>query len=571
MTAIIHCLRVWRHYLLGSRFSIKTDNVATSYFQSQKKLTHKQARWQDFLAEFDFVLEYRLGKANVVADALSRKSELASISSALGDLPTRIKEGLDYDPMTKELAKLAEQGKTRQFWLEDGLLYTKRRRLYVPKWGDLRRDLIRECHDTKWAGHPGQRRTRALLESSYFWPQMRDQVELYVKTCLVCQQDEVENKQPAGLLEPLPVAERPWNSITMDFISALPKSDGFGSIMVVIDRFSKYGTFIPCPKDCTAEEAARLFFKNVVKYWGLPRHIISDRDPRFTGRLWTELFKLLGSELHFSTSFHPQTDGQTETVNALLECYLRHFVSANQRDWAKLLDVSQFSYNLQQSEVTGKSPFELVMGQQPTTPHTLQQSLNKGKSPAATKMVKSWGEHMDLARAQLEKAQRRMKKWADAKRRKQEYSIGDKVLIKILPHQFKAFRGVHKGLIRKYEGPFSIIARVGKVSYRLNLPNTLKIHPVFHVSMLKPYFPDLEDTSRGDSYRAPPIVTSFDKEIDEVLAKRIERRRGVQPSTQYLIKWKGLPETEATWETKEDLWQFRNLLQQFELMRASTN
>ncbi|XP_073138481.1 uncharacterized protein [Henckelia pumila] len=192
------------------------------------------------------------------------------------------------------------------------------------------------------------------------------------------------------------------------------------------------------------------------------------------------------------------------------------------------MDVAQFSYNLQQSEATGKSPFELVMGQQPTTPHTLQISFSKGQSPAATKMAKSWSEHMDLARVHLEKAQRRMKKWADAKR------------------------------------------RVGKVSYRLDLPNTLKIHPVFHVSMLKPYYPDEEDTSRGDSHRAPPVVTtSFDKDVEEVLAKRIERRRGVQPSTQYLIKWKGFPESEATWETKHDLWQFKELLHQFEATRAS--
>ncbi|KZV54874.1 hypothetical protein F511_37192, partial [Dorcoceras hygrometricum] len=244
-----------------------------------KKLSPKKSRWQDFLAEFDYVLEYRSGKANVVADALSRKAELASISTVLGDLPTRIKEGLGHDSVAKELVKLAEQGKTRQFWLEDGLLYTQGRRLYVPKWEDLRKDLIRECHDTKWAGHPGQKHTRDLLESPYFWPQMRDQVELYVKTCLVCQQDKVENKQPAGLLEPLPASEHPWDSITLDFISSLPKSDGFGSIMVMIDRFSKYGTFIPRPKDCTTEEAARLFFKNVVKYWGLPKHIRSDRTP----------------------------------------------------------------------------------------------------------------------------------------------------------------------------------------------------------------------------------------------------------------------------------------------------
>ena len=118
----------------------------------------------------------------------------------------------------------------------------------------------------------------------------------------------------------------------MDFIIGLPKSEGYGSIIVVVDRFSKYATFIAAPKDCTAKEMARLFLKNMVKYWGLRKFIISDRDSRFTGKFWMELFKLMGTELHFSTSFHPQTDGQTERVNALLELYLRHFVSANQTD-----------------------------------------------------------------------------------------------------------------------------------------------------------------------------------------------------------------------------------------------
>ena len=126
----------------------------------------------------------------------------------------------------------------------------------------------------------------------------------------------------------------------MDFIMALPKVDGYGSIMVVVDRFSKYAVFVAAPPTCSADHVAQLFVKNVVKYWGLPETIVSDRDPRFTGRFWTEVFRLLGSELHFSTSFHPQTDGQTERINALLEEDLRHFVNANQRDWVHLLEPS---------------------------------------------------------------------------------------------------------------------------------------------------------------------------------------------------------------------------------------
>ncbi|KAI5674227.1 hypothetical protein M9H77_14591 [Catharanthus roseus] len=314
-----------------------------------RKLNKMEPRWQDFLAEFDYSLEYKPGKANVVADALSHKVELASIR----------------------------------------MLYTKGNQLFVPKWGNLQRELIKECHDSKWVGHPGMKRTIALLKTTYYWPQMQDEVESYVRTYLICQQDKVEQNAPSGLRDPLPIPKKPWESVSMDFITSLLKSEGFGRIIVVVNRFSKCATFIPAPTDCTAEETARLFLKNVVKLWGVPSNIVSDRDPRFTGRFWTELFKLLGSDLNFSTSFHPQSDGQTERTNALLVLYLRHYVSANQRDWAKLLDVAQFSYNLQRSEVTNRSPFEVIMGQQPTTPLTLATSY-EGRSPSAFKFAKSW-------------------------------------------------------------------------------------------------------------------------------------------------------------------------------------
>ncbi|GMQ12089.1 hypothetical protein CsSME_00054546 [Camellia sinensis var. sinensis] len=568
MTAIIHCLRTWRHYLLGSKFVVKTDNVATSYFQTQKKLSPKQARWQDFLAEFDYIMEYKPGKANLVADALSRKAELATIVKLKGELLTLIKEGMEHDNLAKSLVAMAKEGKTKRFWEENGILYTKGRRVYVPKWGNLRRNLIKECHDTQWAGHPGQRRTRALLESSYYWPQMRDAVEQYVKTCLVCQQDKVENQSPAGLLEPLPIPSRPWESISMDFIVALPKSEGCKTILVVVDRFSKYATFIAAPNECSAEETAKLFFKHVVKYWGLPQSIISDRDSRFTGKFWTELFKLMGSALHFSTSFHPQTDGQTERVNALLELYLRHFVNANQHDWAKLLDIAQFSYNLQRSEATNRSPFELATGQQPLTPHSL--STNSARSPSAYKVAKSWNEQVDVARSYLDKATKKMKKWADEKRRHREFNIGDLVMVKILSSQNKFTRGLHKGLVRRYDGPYPIIKKVGKVAYKLDLPPHLKLHPVFHVSCLKPYYEDKEDPDRGKTKRAPlGITATYDKEVESVLADRTVRRQSYAPRHEYLVKWKGLPDCEASWEPAEALWQFEDKIQRFHQENAT--
>ncbi|KAI4313284.1 hypothetical protein L6164_026275 [Bauhinia variegata] len=152
-------------------------------------------------------------------------------------------------------------------------------------------------------------RILALIQKSYYWPHMQDDIEAYVRTCLICQQDKIEQQHPAGLLEPFPIAERPWESVSMDFIVALPKSEGYGSIIAVVDRFSKYATFILAPEDCKVDEAAHLFFKHMVKLWGIPRSIVSDCDPRFTRKFWRELFKLMGTGLNFSTSFHPQSDG----------------------------------------------------------------------------------------------------------------------------------------------------------------------------------------------------------------------------------------------------------------------
>ncbi|KAK9004982.1 hypothetical protein V6N11_042432 [Hibiscus sabdariffa] len=347
----------------------------------------------------------------------------------------------------------------------------------------------------------------------------------------------------------------------MDFIVGLPNTDGFASIIVVVDRFSKYATFIPASKECPAEETARLFLKHVVKYWGVPRDIVSDRDPRFTGRFWTELFKLLGTSLNMSTSVHPQTDGQIEQVNALLEIYLRHYVSATQCDWPKLLDVAQFSYNLQRTEATNQSPFEIVTGQQPLTPNAIVLGY-EGPNLAAYHTAKAWQEHHDLARACLHKAGKRTKKWTDHRRRDEEFQVGDLVLAKL--HLVLRKPGVHKGLVRRYEGPFKIVKRVSAVAYKLELPSKLRVHPVFHVSMLKSFHSDGEDPDRGKSHRASiGVKVSYEKEVREIQADRVVLRKNHCPRQEYFVLWKGLPDSEGSWEPAEDLWQFRDKIAEF--------
>ncbi|KAE8653146.1 hypothetical protein Csa_019871, partial [Cucumis sativus] len=179
----------------------------------------------------------------------------------------------------------------------------------------------------------------------------------------------------------------------------------------------------------------------------------------------------------------------------------------------------------------------------------------------------------DWAKVELDRrnAATKMKKWADRKRRAREYQVGEKVMVKLLPNQFKSLRKVHKGLIRRYEGPFSIIEKVGKAAYRLELPPRLKIHNVFHVSMLKPFYEDKEDPSRGESSRAPTgMISEFDRKIKEILAERKIRRRGVPSYNEYLIAWEGLPESEASWEKEDTLWQFQDEIRRFQESATGT-
>ena len=212
MTAVVHCLQQWRHYLLGGIFTVVTDNVANTFFKTQKKLSARQARWQEFLAEFNFEWLHRPGRHNIVADALSRKEVVAyimTLSEVISDFNERIKNAAGLDADYEKLRQQVRNGETIKYWLEDELLVFKGGRFYVPM-GGLRRELLKETHDAKWAGHPGEERTMALLSRSYYWPKMGEDVQAYVKSCLVCQLDKTEKKKMAGLLQPLPIPEKPW-------------------------------------------------------------------------------------------------------------------------------------------------------------------------------------------------------------------------------------------------------------------------------------------------------------------------------------------------------------------------
>ncbi len=191
-----------------------------------------------------------------------------------------------------------------------------------------------------------------------------------MKTCLTCQQNWTLNKKQAGLLQPLPIPEGPWESVSMDFMVNLPPSRGFDAIMVVVDRFSKMAHFIPTKDEATTQEIRRLFFTHVFKHHGLPKDIVSDRDPKFTSKFWRVLWKRMGLELKISTSFHPQTDGQTERVNLVIQQFLRNYVATDQQDWANHLELAEFCYNNSEHSATRSTPFQMVTGKSLIVPMT---------------------------------------------------------------------------------------------------------------------------------------------------------------------------------------------------------
>jgi hypothetical protein len=236
--------------------------------------------------------------------------------------------------------------------------------------GKIRDTILKECHDGSIAGHGGAKRTITFLNKSYYWPNLKDSVEEYVKTCLTCQQNRTFNKKQTDLLQPLSIPEGPWESVSMDFMVSLPPLRGFDAIMVVVDRFSKMAHFIPTKDEAMAQEIGRLFFTHVFKHHGLPKDIVSDRNPKFTNKFWRTLWKRMGLELKMSTSFRPQTDGQTERVNLVIQKFLRNYVAADQQDWVDHLDLAEFCYNNLEHSATGSILFQMVTGKSLIVPMT---------------------------------------------------------------------------------------------------------------------------------------------------------------------------------------------------------
>jgi hypothetical protein len=431
--------------------------------------------------------------------------------------------------------------------LRDGLWY-RGQQVFVPHDDALRQALIEEHHNPLYSGHFGEDKTLENLRKVFYWPGMQKQVRSFVANCDSCQRNKAQTVKPAGKLAPLPIPSKKWESIGIDFVTQLPCTDsGFDAVMVVVDRLSKLVHFIPTTTTATAADTARLFVDNVVKAHGLPAAIVSDRDSKFTSKFWQAVCALFGIKQAMSTSFHPQTDGQTERMVRVLGEYLRHFVSPAQNDWDQLLASAEFAVNDTYQASIGTTPFFMTYGQHPLTP--ARAAFGKSNVPAAVDFASVIQQAVQRGKTLLLAAQQRQKAYYDSKRRMLAFKPGQKVLLSTEHIRLKS-PGTQK-LLPRFIGPFAVVQRVGENAYKLQLPANLRMHPVFHVSLLKPY------KSEG-AYQPPAEPLYFDDEgqpwfeVESVLQHR-ELKRGKRSVTQYLIKWKGYGHEHNTWEPERNL------------------
>ena len=289
---------------------------------------------------------------------------------------------------------------------------------------------------------------------------------------------------------PNSIPEKPWTHISADFITKLPLAQGYDSILVVVDRLTKIVHFIPTTEKMSAEGLARLFRDNVWKLHSLPKSIISDRGPQFAAGLMRELNEMLGIKSKLSTVFHPQTDRQTKRINQELEQYLRMFIDHRQEQWSEWLGTAEFAYNNKVHSSTRISPFKANYGQDPRIGF---KERKKGKYMGAEKFMEKMKEIQEEAKAGLRKAQKDMRKYADRKRSDtEEYKVGDLVMLSTKDLKYQMVGRRTEKLTERFVGPYKIKKIVLSNAVELELPSTVKIHPVVNVSRIHRYIGQVE-------------------------------------------------------------------------------
>ena len=476
LMAVVLSLEHFRHLVDGRRTVVNTDHRNLLTALTRPRMNARMIRAITYLQQYDVVLRYIDGKSNNVADHLSRYP-ITMASLAVFELSNHNFEDIVRE--TEGDSEAAELVERKQGELKNGILYIHGR-AFVPT--AIRMRVIAAHHDGAHAGHRGVATTVERIRRSFFWPGLETDVREYIGRCEVCQTTKSGNAKPLGRTRPLELPTQKFQQISIDFVTHLPATtQGKDCICVIVDTATKYAAFIPVKSTDTAREIAETVLTHwVLKGFGVPRQVISDRDPKFTSHLWKTLTAKLGVQLKMSSSHHPQTDGQTERTIRTLNQYLRAYVQTSGKNWIKSLSYAEFAYN-DAVNVTGYSPYQLLLGQNPELPW---QMIVPGKTELeqVNKFCKRMQESISRALYSLERSRMRSAHRMDKGRRTGEYQVGDRVFVNT-----RLFKTSLPGIARfkpTFIGPFTIMKKLGN-SYQVDLQGQYNMHPVFNTTELK--------------------------------------------------------------------------------------
>ncbi|SPC61966.1 uncharacterized protein UHOD_12133 [Ustilago sp. UG-2017b] len=564
MFAIVAAFKHWRQYLEGAKFQVQvlTDHRSLEYFTTTKQLNHRQARWSELLADFDFVIQYRPGAQAGLPDALTRRSDMRPMDRGLSlmrehnpdnfqtllkphqlrltatgtltvksDITDKICDALPRDPWTSSLLEQVHLGSSPTgFAINSMNLLTYQDLVVVPDVDDLRLLIVQDRHNSPSAGHPGRRKTLSLVRRSFFWLGMSKFVHMFVDSCETCRCIKAVWHKPYGHLKSLPVPPHPWSSVSMDLIKQLPPSSDFTAILVVVDRLTKMAIFVPTTNKLDAPELAKLFLRHVYSKHGLPTSIVSDRGSEFTSHFWRSLSTLLGIENHFSSAYHPQSDGQTECVNQVLEQFLRGYSNHLQTDWSDLLPLAEFSYNNAEHASTQLTPFFTNYRYHPRFSFDNTDPAPLPPFPATRWYADQLKQLHEYVRGELDKANSQSAEQFNKRRLPSpQFQPGDRVWLSA--ENIRSLRPTKKLDYRRL-GPFSISEVISSHAYSLQLPPSMKIHNV-----------DIE------------------YEVEQVLDSKVDHR--YSDPLFYLVHWVGYGPDHNSWEPASNLTHASDMIAEF--------